>query len=213
MVRFVVFLWVMVFAAGSVSAQSVSDVIGQDKQNNSKSADVTVFAFAYSLVKETDKAFLPMIENPAEAMRNACKMPTAKARHWVYMNAVLQYNQILKDIAALEKSLSVSGKAETGPVGTKMLAALAERRGLLETARALDLSSDVVEMRLEANDNAIDMALIEAGDAVASSAFNTFRDVDMAKIKTVPQDIKRLMEQTCMQDPIDDEGFIEKPAQ
>ena len=211
--RFLLVLSALLFSISPVFSQSVSEVIGHDSQNNKKSADVTVFVFAYSMLKESDKVFMPMIEEPANNMLKICKKPSRKARQWVYMNIVQQYDHILKEIYQLEKGLSINGKAEPGPVATRMAKTLSERRDMMETARALDLSSEVVEGRMENNDALMDKALIETGDTVASSAFDTFRETNTAKIKSVPQDIEKMLQENCLKDPSGEENFIVPSAQ
>ena len=84
---------------------------------------------------------------------------------------------------------------------------------MMETARALDLSAEVVEVRMEANDALMDKALIETGDTVASSAFDTFKETNTAKIKSVPQDIGKMLQDNCLKDPGGEENFITSPAQ
>lgn len=209
LMRLILFLYIILLSMHVSYSQTVSDVIGKDKQNNVESADVTVFAFAYSLFKESDKVLLPMIEDPSNAMRESCKMITPRARQWIYMNAVLHYNRILDDVTVLQKHLSVANKMEVGPVGDKIAKALRERRAIIESARALDLSADVVMERLELNDNFIDKMLIEAGNYVASSAFNTFREVDITEIKSVSGNIRNLLKNNCKKNPIDKESYIE----
>ncbi|MBH9987154.1 hypothetical protein H3S84_02555 [Bartonella sp. W8098] len=211
--RFLLVLSALLFSISPVFSQSVSEVIGHDSQNNKKSADVTVFVFAYSMLKESDKVFMPMIEEPANSMMKVCKKPTNKAKQWVYMNIVQQYDHILKEVYQLEKGLSINGKAEPGPAASRMTTTLSQRRDMMETARALDLSAEVVEVRMEANDALMDKALIETGDTVASSAFDTFKETNTAKIKSVPQDIGKMLQDNCLKDPGGEENFITSPAQ
>lgn len=194
-----------------VFSQSVSQVINQDSQNDMKSADVTVFVFGYSLLQESDKIIMPMIEDPVESMKRACKKPRHNARQWVYMNAVEQYDNILEEINKLEKSLSINGRAQSGSIGMRIKKALSERRDIMEKARLLDLSSEVVEARLEVNDGIFDKALIETGGTVASSAFDTFRQANTAKIKSVPSDIRKMTEENCLKDPETEENTIVAP--
>ena len=211
--RFLLVLSALLFSISPVFSQSVSEVIGHDSQNNKKSADVTVFVFAYSMLKESDKVFMPMIDEPANSMMKVCKKPTTKAKQWVYMNIVQQYDHILKEVYQLEKGLSINGKAELGPAASRMTTTLSQRRDMMETARALDLSAEVVEVRMEANDALMDKALIETGDTVASSAFDTFKETNTAKIKSVPQDIGKMLQDNCLKDPGGEENFITSPAQ
>lgn len=212
MIRFLTVLAAILFSTNVVFSQTVSDVIGHDSQNNKKSADVTVFVFAYSMLKESDKVFMPMIEEPSDSMLKTCKKPSHKARQWVYMNIVQQYDHILKEIRQLEKGLSINGRVEPGPVASRMTETLSERRDIMETARALDLSAEVVEVRLENNDAMMDKALIETGDTVATSAFDTFKEANTAKIKSVPDDIKKMLQENCLKDPGGEENFIATPA-
>lgn len=213
MMRFLLILSALLLSIGPVFSQSISDVIGHDSQNNKKSADVTVFVFAYSMLKESDKVFMPMIDEPANSMMKSCKKPSSKARQWVYMNIVQQYDHILKEVYQLEKGLSINGQADPGPVATRMITTLRQRRDMIETARALDLSAEVVEVRMENNDALMDKALIETGDAVASSAFDTFKETNTAKIKSVPQDIEKILQDNCLKDPTGEENFLSAPAQ
>ncbi|WP_297322543.1 hypothetical protein [uncultured Bartonella sp.] len=204
-------LAILVLSTNIVFSQSVSQVINQDRQNDMKSADVTVFVFGYSLLQESDKIIMPMIEDPVESMKRACKKPGHNARQWVYMNAVEQYDNILEEIDKLEKSLSINGRAQSGSIGMRIKKALRERRDIMDKARLLDLSSEVVEARLEVNDGIFDKALIETGGTVASSAFDTFRQANTAKIKSVPSDIRKMMEENCQKDPETEENIIVAP--
>lgn len=212
MIRLLLALATLLFSINVVFSQTVSDVIGHDSQNNKKSADVTVFVFAYSMLKESDKVFMPMIEEPSNSMLKACKKPPHKARQWVYMNIVQQYDHILKEIQQLEKALSINGRVEIGPVASRMTTTMSERRNMMETARALDLAAEVVEGRLENNDAMMDKALIETGDTVATSAFDTFKEANTAKIKSIPDDIKKMLQENCLKDPDGEENFIATPA-
>lgn len=211
MLRPLVALCLLLLSTNIVFSQTVSEVIRHDWRDDIKSADVTVFVFAYSLLRESDKILMPMIEDPTSSMTKACKKPSHNARQWVYMNTVQQYNHILEEVEKLEKSLSISGQAEHGSIALRMIKALNERRDMMETARVLDLSSEVVEARLEANDSILDKALIETGDAVASSAYDTFREANTTKIKSVPDDIRKMLEENCLKDPGSEENFIEAP--
>lgn len=206
MLRLLFIVCVFLTSTTTVFSQSVSENSNNDRQNEIKSADVTLFVFGYSLLRESDKVFMPMIEDPMNSMTNICKKPRRNARQWIYMNAVQQYDHILEEVNKLKKSLTGKGRTEIGSIGTGMIKTLKERRDMMETARVLDLSAEVVEIRLETNDAVMDKALIEAGDTVASSAYDTFRKDNTAKIKSVPEDIRKMMEENCLKDPASEEN-------
>ena len=209
MLRVIAISCIMILATNIAHSQSIADTINQDKKYNSQSADVTVFAFAYSLLKETDKVLLPMMDDPSASMGKTCKIIKFQARQWIYMNIVIQYNHILSNIKTLEKKLSLSGRAEVGPVTSRLIEDIEDRRGIMENARLLDLSAEIVRERLEDNDASIDKALIGAGDTVASSAFETFHEANIAKIKSVAKDIENSLQQNCQKSPTEKESYID----
>lgn len=209
MLRIIAISCIMILATSIAHSQSIADTINQNKKNNSQSADVTVFVFAYSLLKETDKVLLPMLDDPSASIGKTCKIIKYQARQWIYMNIVVQYNHIFSNIKTLEKELSLSGRAEVGPVTSKLIKSLEDRRDIMENARSLDLSVEIVRDRLEDNDASIDKALIGAGGTVASSAFETFHEANTAKIKFITKDIENSLQQNCQKSPTEKESYID----
>ncbi|CBI76947.1 conserved exported protein of unknown function [Bartonella clarridgeiae 73] len=198
-IGFIIFIFTWLIGTG-VQA-SVSDVIKNNEKKEMQSVDATVFVFTYRLMREIEKAFQPIIASPQQVMRSLCGFPVMNSRQLVYGYAAFYDDIILQDIMAFNKSLSVHHKSIVGPLTAQILQHLQNHRKLMEKARILDLSVDVVEALLMDESFKMDVLLAKVGTEISSSVFDTFYEVDMKKLNQVSTDIKNGLKKKCVTHP------------
>lgn len=194
-------LFILSWFIGTGAHASVSDVIKNNEKKEMKSADATVFVFTYRLIREVEKVFQPIIASPQKTMQSLCGFPVVNARQLVYAYAVFYDDIILQDIMAFNKLLNIDHKAVVGPLTAQILQHLKNHRKLMEKARILDLSGDVVKALLMDESFKIDILLSKVGQEISSSVFDTFHEGDMRNLNQVSAKIKNGLKKNCVPHP------------
>ncbi|WP_078719575.1 MULTISPECIES: hypothetical protein [unclassified Bartonella] len=195
-VGFIIFIFAWLIEIGTQA--SVSDVIKNNEKKEMQSVDATVFVFTYRLMREMEKVFQPIIASPKQVMHSLCGFPVMHSRQLVYGYVAFYDDIILQDIMAFNKSLSVHYKSVVGPLTAQILQHLQNHRKLMEKARILDLSVNVVEALLIDESFKMDVLLSKVGTEISSSVFDTFYEVDMRKLNQISADIKSGLKKKCV---------------
>ncbi|MCL6229161.1 hypothetical protein [Bartonella bilalgolemii] len=203
-IGFIIFIFTWFIGTGAQA--SISDVIKNNEKKEMQSIDATVFIFTYRLMREVEKFFQPIIASPQQAMRSLCGFPVMHSRQLVYAYAVFYDDIILQDIMAFNKALNIYHRTVIGPLTAQILQHLQNHRKLMEKARILDLSVDVVAALLMDESFKMDILLSRVGKEVSSSVFDTFHEGDMKKLNQVSANIKNGLKKNCVPHP-----SIEKP--
>ncbi|WP_407965417.1 hypothetical protein [Bartonella sp. C271] len=198
-IGFIIFIFTWFIGTGAQA--SISDVIKNNEKKEMQSIDATVFIFTYRLMREVEKVFQPIIASPQQAMRSLCGFPVTHSRQLIYAYAVFYDDIILQDIMAFNKSLNIYHRTVVGPLTAQILRHLQNHRKLMEKARILDLSVDVVEALLMDESFKMDILLSKVGKEVSSSVFDTFHEGDMEKLNQVSANIKNGLKKNCVPHP------------